>query len=162
MLSLNPGMLVWTWVTFIALAIVLWKLAWKPLLAAVESRENNISDAISKAENARKEAEKLLAEQQEKLAEAQDEMQKVIKEAKQIADRMRNDMIEQARGDAEKIKERAKADIEKEREAVITSLRKEVADIVVDTTSKLVGVVVDKARHQKIIDESISNFGQKN
>jgi len=162
MLSLNPGMLVWTWVTFIALAIVLWKLAWKPLLAAVESREKNISDAISKAENARKEAEKLLAEQQEKLAEAQNEMQKVIKEAKQIADKMRSDMIEQARADAEKIKERAKADIDKEREAVIASLRKEVADIVVDTTSKLVGVVVDKARHQKIIDESISNFGQKN
>ena len=46
--------------------------------------------------------------------------------------------------------------------AAIASLRKEVADIVVDTTSKLIGVVVDKARHQKIIDESISNFGQKN
>jgi len=100
MLSLNPGMLVWTWVTFVALAIVLWKLAWKPLLAAVESRENNISDAIKKAENAREEAEKLLTKQQEKLAEAQDEMQKVIKEAKQMADKTRNDMIEQAREDA--------------------------------------------------------------
>jgi F-type H+-transporting ATPase subunit b len=162
MLSLEPGMLIWTWVTFIFVALALWKFAWKPLLSAVEARENHISDSIKKSESARAEAEKLLAQQQEKLASAQKEIQNMMKEAKQLGEKMRSDMAEQARAEAEKIKERAKADIEKERQMVIASLKKEVADIVVDATSKLVGVVVDKTRHQKIIDESIAGFGRKN
>lgn len=162
LLKLEPGLVIWTWVTFIVLLFVLKKIAWKPLLNAVESREKIINDSLKKAEEARAEAESIMAEQQEKLASSQEEIQRMIKEAKQMADKMRSDMLEQARADAEKIKDRAKADIEKERETAIASLKIEVADIVVDATSKLVGVVVDKARHQKIIDESISSFGQKN
>ncbi len=162
MLQLEPGMLVWTWITFVAVLLVLWKVAWKPLLGAVESRENRINDSLQKAENAREEAEKLLAQQQEKLAAAQQEIQGMIKEARQTAEKMRADLMEQARTEAEKVKERARSDIEKERGMMMVSLKQEVADLVLETTSKLLGVAVDKARHQKIIDDSIAGFGQKN
>ena len=162
MLELNPGMMIWTWITFGALAFVLYRVAWKPLLSAVENREKHIHDSIQKAEDARAGAEKALAEQEKKLASAHEDIQKMLKESKEIAEKTRQSLIEQAREDASKLVERAKADIEKERQAVITSLKQEVADLVVDATSKLVGVVVDKSRHQQIIDESIANFGQKN
>lgn len=162
MLQLEPGMLVWTWITFVAVLLVLWKVAWKPLLGAVESRENRINDSLQKAENARAEAEKLLAQQQEKLAAAQQEIQAMIKEARQTAEKMRADLLEQARLEAEKVKQRARSDIEKERDMMLVSLKQEVADLVLETTAKLVGVAVDKARHQKIIDDSIAGFGQKN
>lgn len=162
MLQLEPGMLVWTWITFVAVLLVLWKVAWKPLLGAVESRENRINDSLQKAENARQEAEKLLAQQHEKLAVAQEEIQGMIKEARQTAEKMRNDLIEQARTDAEKVKERARSDIEKERDMMMVSLKKEIANLVLETTSKLLGVAVDKDRHQKMIDDSIASFGQKN
>lgn len=162
LLSLNPGMFLWTIITFVLVAIVLKKIAWKPILDAVEHREKTISEALSKAETAREEAEKLLAEQQKQLASAQEEMQKLIKEGKEMAEKTRQSIVDQAHQDAAKITQRAKEDIEKERQTVIASLKQEVADIVVDATSKLVGVVVDKSRHQKIIDESIAGFGQKN
>ncbi len=162
MLQLEPGMLVWTWITFVAVLLVLWKVAWKPLLGAVESRENRINDSLQKAENARQEAEKLLTQQQEKLAAAQQEIQGMIKEARQTAEKMRADLMEQARTEAEKVKERARSDIEKERGMMMVSLKQEVADLVLETTSKLLGVAVDKTRHQKIIDDSIAGFGQKN
>lgn len=162
MLQLEPGMLVWTWITFVAVLLVLWKVAWKPLLGAVESRENRINDSLQKAENARAEAEKLLAQQQEKLAAAQQEIQAMIKETRQTAEKMRADLLEQARLEAEKVKQRARSDIEKERDMMLVSLKQEVADLVLETTAKLVGVAVDKARHQKIIDDSIAGFGQKN
>ena len=45
---------------------------------------------------------------------------------------------------------------------IVASLKEEVADLVVETTTKLVGVVVDKSKHQQLIDDSISGFGQKN
>lgn len=162
MLQLERGMLVWTWITFIAVLLVLWKVAWKPLLGAVESRENRINDSLQKAENARAEAEKLLAQQQEKLAAAQQEIQAMIKEARQTAEKMRIDLIEQARAEAEKVKERARSDIEKERDMMMVSLKQEVADLVVETTAKLLGAAVDKTRHQKLLDDSIASFGQKN
>ncbi len=145
MLQLEPGMLVWTWITFVAVLLVLWKVAWKPLLGAVESRENRINDSLQKAENARQEAEKLLAQQQEKLAAAQQEIQGMIKEARQTAEKMRADLLEQARADAEKVKERARSDIEKERDMMMVSLKQEVADLVLETTSKLLGVAVRSA-----------------
>ena len=90
------------------------------------------------------------------------EPQKLVKEGKAVAEKMKNDIVEQARVEAQKIKERAKAGIEKERETVIAALKQEVADIVVEATSQLIGVAVDKARHQKIIDDSIAGFGRKN
>lgn len=162
LLSLNNGMIVWSWATFVVLMFVLYRIAWKPLLGAVESREHTISASLKRAEEAQAEAEKLLAEQQQKLADAQEEMQKLVKEGKSVAEKMKNDIIEQARVEAQKIKERAKADIEKERQSVIASLKQEVADIVVEATSQLIGVAVDKTRHQKIIDDSIAGFGRKN
>ncbi len=162
LLKLSPGMLIWSLVTFFLLLIVLRRIAWGPLLNAVEARENRIAESLEKAESAQKNAEKLLAEQQEKLAAAQEEMQQLVKEGKQVAEKMKNDIVEQARDEAQKIKERAKADIDRERETMIASLKAEVAEIVFDATSKLIGVVVDKDKHQKIIDDSIANMGQKN
>lgn len=162
LLQLKPGMLIWSLVTFFLLLIVLRRIAWGPLLNAVEARENRIAESLEKAESAQQNAEKLLAEQQEKLAAAQEEMQQLVKEGKQVAEKMKNDIVEQARDEAQKIKERAKADIDRERETMIASLKTEVAEIVFDATSKLIGVVVDKNKHQNIIDDSIANMGQKN
>lgn len=162
MLQLDPGMMIWTWVTFVALLIILRKIAWKPLLGAVEERERLIGESLRKAEEARTEAEKMIAEQKKKLAEAQDEMQKMLKESKQLADRKYGELVAKANQDAEKLVERARADISREREVVINSLRNEFAGLVVSATSRLIGVAVDKSKHQQLIDESIAAFGKKN
>lgn len=162
LLSLDTGMLVWLWVTFVGLAFILRKFAWGPLLKAVEDRENSIKDDLDRAESARADAEKLLAEHQQKLASAQEEMQQMMQDSKKMAEKMRNDIVQKANEEAQKLKERAKADLQNERDAAISALKKEVADLVVDATSKLVNVVVDKSKHQALIEESISQFGQKN
>ena len=162
LLSLNPGMVVWLWVTFILFAFLLRRVAWNPLMNAVQQREQNINDAIARAESARAEAEKVLAEQQEKLASAQEELQQMMKDGKAMAEKARADILADAQADAVKIRDRAKADMEREREAVVASLKKEVADIVVSATEKLIRASVDKSKHQSLIDESIREFGQKN
>lgn len=162
LLKLDPGIFIWTVITFVLVVLVLKRFAWKPILEAVENRERTIRESLRKAEEARAEAERLLAEQQKQLATAQEEMQRLIKEGKEMAEKTRQNLIVQAQEEAAKIKERAREDMEKERQTTIAALKQEVADIVVDATSKLVGVVVDKSQHQKIIDESIARFGQKN
>jgi len=94
MLQLEPGMMIWTWVTFIVLFIILAKVAWKPILSAVEQRENQIKDSMKKAQEARAEAEELLEKQQKMMTEAQEEIQSIEREKeaailelkKQVAD----------------------------------------------------------------------------
>ena len=62
MLDINPGLILWTIITFVLLLFILGKVAWKPLMNALQAREQSIRDALLKAEEARKESERLLAE----------------------------------------------------------------------------------------------------
>ena len=68
--DVKPGLIIWTWNTFIVVAVLLRKFAWGPLLSSVEGREKAIVDAIESAKRERAEAEKLLAEQKTATAHA--------------------------------------------------------------------------------------------
>ena len=158
MLQLEPGMMIWTWITFIVLFIVLTKIAWKPLLAMVEKRENTISDALKKAEDAQAEAQRLLEEQQKKLENAQNEMQQMMKENKSLAEKMKNDIVEKAKNEAKKMHDRALADIERETDAAILELKKQVADLTIQATSHLLQEKLDARKHSELIDNYISEL----
>ncbi len=160
MLKLEPGMLIWTWVTFFFLLWVLKKVAWKPLLSAVEEREKRIADSLKRAEEAREEAEKYLAEQQEKLAKAQDEVQKMLREGKELAEKMKEDLLAQAREEANKLVERARADISRERQQAILAIKGEIADLVIKATSKLINTTLDEKKHRELIDQYIQSLEQ--
>ena len=49
LLQLNPGLMIWTIVTFLVLLLVLRLVAWKPILAMLEARENKIRGDIDTA-----------------------------------------------------------------------------------------------------------------
>ncbi len=159
MLKLEPGMLIWTWVTFLFLLLVLRKLAWKPLLGAVEARERTIAASLKRANEAREEAERLLEEQQKRFAQTQEEIQALLKENKELAQKMRDEIIAQARADAGKLIERAKKDIEKERQMAMLALKEEVANMVVYATARLIQTQLDEQKHREIIDQYIESLG---
>jgi F-type H+-transporting ATPase subunit b len=158
MLQLEPGMMIWTWVTFIFLFILLSKIAWKPLLAMVEKRENTINDALKKAEEAQDEAQKILEEQQKKLESAQSEIQEMMKENKALAEKMKNEVIEKAKNEAQKLHDRAVADIERETDAALLDLRKQVADLTIHATSRLIQENLDDKKHSQLIDNYIKEL----
>jgi len=141
------------------LLLVLRKLAWKPLLGAVEERERTIAESLKRANQAREEAERLLEQQQKKFARTQEEIQAMLKETKELAQKMREEIIAQARADASKLIERAKQDIEKERQMAMQALKKEVANMVVYATARLIQSQLDEKKHREIIDQYIESFG---
>ena len=162
MLQLEPGMMIWTWVTFVVLFFVLAKVAWKPILAAVEEREKGIKDSIQRAEDAKNEAQRLLEEQEQKIAGAQEEIQKMISESKDLAEKMKSEIVEKARQEAQKLREKAHADIEREKDAAIIELKKQVADLSIGIASKLMQENLDVKKHHKIIDGYIDELDQLN
>lgn len=160
MLELEPGMLIWTWVTFIILLALLYKVAWKPLVRMIDERDQAIADALKKAEQSREEAQSLLAEQKEKMKQTHEEVKKIIENSKKTAEQTRKEIVGQAREEAEKIIERGKTDIERERRDAIGALKQDISSLVVGAVAKLVGISLDEPRHHEIIEDSIKKLGQ--
>lgn len=158
MLNLDPGMMIWGWVTFIVLLILLYKVAWKPILSTIDKRENTIQDSLDSAKNAQEEAEKLLSKHQEMIKSAEQEAQNLIRENKDLAEKSKQEILAQARNTAQNFIEKAKADIEKEKEAALLSLRTEVADLVISATRKIIGETLDEAKHRRMVDDFIRNI----
>ncbi len=162
MLKLEPGMIIWTWITFGVVLVLLKRYAWQPLLAMVEEREKKIAESLRRADEARDQAEALLEEQHQRLAQAQEEIEAMLKESRAMAEQTRNEILAKAREDANRMLERAKADIERERHAALMSLKKEVADLVVAATGRLIGMNLDEKKHRQLIDEYIQEIGKAN
>ena len=100
LVQLDPGLFIWTILTFLILFIVLAKFAWRPLLTALESRENTIKSSLEDAEKAKLELERLNTESEEIIAKARSEAQSIRTEAKATAEKIKADGMVQASEDA--------------------------------------------------------------
>lgn len=158
LLTLEPGMLVWTFVTFAVLLWVLKKIAWKPLLGALETRENTIREDLQKAEKARVDAELLLTEHRQLLERSETEARKILDEAKSTAESLKQGIIDSANEQARQMSEQAKAEIQREKDTALSQLREEVADLAVRAAGKILGEELDADKHRKLVNDFISNL----
>ncbi|MEO8166629.1 MAG: hypothetical protein ABI623_00190, partial [bacterium] len=91
MLEINPGLIFWTIVTFLAVLAILSKVAWKPLMLALTSREDGIRTALQQAENANAEAKVLLEENKRQLAQAEAQAQQAMREGREMGEKRYGD-----------------------------------------------------------------------
>lgn len=152
MLEPNPGLILWTAITFFVLLLLLRKFAWKPLLNALHSREEKISNSIERAERAKEEAERLLEENKENLQRADEQAQQVIKEGRAAAERIKNEILEKANASSRRMIEQAKDEIQREKEAALKELRREVVDLAIQAASKILGEELDERHHRKVVE----------
>ncbi len=155
MLDIDPGMILWTWITFGIVLALLSKLALKPILAAIENRENSIRDDIEKAQQQRDEAETLIAKHQKKMAAAEAEAQALLKESRKLGDKAREELLEKTRLESGKLLEKAKEEIEQQKESALASLRTEVADLAVGAAEKIILHNLDSDKQKAVVDEYI-------
>jgi F-type H+-transporting ATPase subunit b len=111
-MQVNPGLMIWTVVTFVILLTVLRFTAWKPLQASLDARERRIRDAVEGAERARQESEALLEQHRRMLDSAKDEARKIIEEGKADGLRLRHEITAQARTEVDEHKARARRELE--------------------------------------------------
>jgi F-type H+-transporting ATPase subunit b len=158
MLDLDPGMMIWTWITFFIVLGILSKLALKPMLNAISNREDQIRGDIENAKKQRDEAEELLNQHKELIASAESEAQKIIKENQQLAEKTKQSLIDAARNEADKIIENAKNEIDRQKESALSSLRAEVADLAIGAAEKIIIKKLDKSEHDNLINEYINSM----
>ena len=158
LLSPNGGVMLWTLLIFVALLFVLSKYAFKPLIAAVEAREEALEAAIASARNDRDAAARLLAEQQQLLDAARAEAQKFIADGRVTSEKLRASMLEETKVAQQELLERARRDIEGEKVRAITELRREAVDLALAGASKLIARNLDDASNRKLVEEFLASI----
>ena len=157
-LSVSPGLIIWTIVNFTVFALIIGRMAWKPLTTALSERERNIEESISRAEKASEEAARVMKENEVKMAKAQQEMSEIVRQGREEAQAK----VQAALQEAEKVKEQkmaeARAEIEREKQAAMQSLREEVSNLVVMATEKILKEKLDVGQQKKIVDTFIDEI----
>jgi F-type H+-transporting ATPase subunit b len=128
----------WQAVLFILLLLLLRKFAWKPILNAVNEREQGIKDALAAAEKAKLEMANLQADNEKLLQEARAERESMMKEAREIKTKMISDAKEEAQTEVNKTIAKAQSAIEAEKKAALSELRSTVAELSVEIAEKVV------------------------
>lgn len=158
LLSVNPGLIIWQLFIFVILLFILKKIAWKPLLSSLHSREQSIKDTIDQAEKLQKEAQDLIEQNRKNMAEANSNSMKIINDAKEMAGKMKDEIMAKAQEDSRKLIEQAKAEINQEKETAMSDLRNEVSDLAIKSAEKILKETLDEDRQKKIVNDFISQI----
>jgi F-type H+-transporting ATPase subunit b len=153
------GLVFWTTVSFLILLVLLRKFAWKPILSAVNDREESIEEAIQQAQKAREEMANLKADNERILNEARAERDHMLKEARDIRDNMINESKDVAKNEADKIMTSAREAIENEKKAALTELRNTVGTLAIEVAEKVLrDELTNTDKSKKLVDEFLSEI----
>jgi len=158
LLKPDAGLMVWTAVIFFLLLAILWWKAYPAILGAVEAREKALNDALESAKRDREAAAAALAEQQKKLEQTRDEAQKMIADGRAAGEKVRLDVVAQAKAEHDAMLERARAEIQAERDRAVLELRREAVELAVRGASKVLEKNLDDAANRKIVDDYLASI----
>lgn len=152
------GLFFWQILIFVGLILLLKKFAWKPILDAVNDREQGIKDALLSAENARQEMQNLQADNQRILNEARAERDAMLKEAREMKEQMIAESKNEAQAQGQKMIEQAKAAIESEKNAAMAELKSQVSTLSLSIAEKLLKEELSNKESQtKLVEKMLGD-----
>ncbi|MCK5353158.1 F0F1 ATP synthase subunit B [bacterium] len=155
----DPGLFLWTILTFLVLLVLLAKFAWKPLLALLDRREEMIRQSLDDAEKAKQELQRLQQESKEILSKARVEAQSILAQTRSEAEKLKGEIKQKAKAEADSILRDAEKQIQVETEKAIAVLKNEVVDLSLLVASKLIKRNLSKEDNQSLIEESLKQVG---
>jgi F-type H+-transporting ATPase subunit b len=158
LLSVNPGLIIWTIIIFVLLLLLLKKVAWGPLIKALHSREDSIRTSIENAEKQNKDAQELLEQNKKALSEANMQAQKVINEGREMAIKLRDEIISKANEDSRRIVEQAKQEIEQQKLTALQQIKEEISEIAIKAAEKILDETLDEKKQKKIVQDFINRI----
>jgi len=158
LLKVDPGLLLWTVITFFLLFLLLWKTAWKPIIEALDTRSKKVRGDIEDAEKARLESEKLLGEHVELMKNARQEAAGIIAKGKEEAEVVRGELLENAKKDAVSTVEKAKREIEIAKDTALSDIKNEVVNLSTEIASKVIGRNLNPDDQKSLVEEALSKI----
>ena len=151
-LGINLSGLVTQLISFLVLFAVLYLLLYKPLLRVMDQRSSRIKESLETAQQAREESARSQEDMQRQIEEARTEGQAMIGQAREVADRFREEELAKVRQEIEAERDRAQANIQRERDAAIEELRGEFAGLAIRAAERVVGRSLDESAHRDLIE----------
>ena len=157
----DPGLYIWTIATFLVLVALLAKFAWRPLLEALDRRQESIRKSLEDAQKARQELERLGVESQRILAAARTEAEQILSSTRSDANRFREELKQKAQTEAAGIVKNAERQIELETARALQQIRTEAVDLSVTIASKLLERNLSKADNDRLIEETFKQIEER-
>ena len=154
------GNIIWTLLTFLAVVFVLGKFAWRPILKALQSREEFIAKSIRDADEANKKAQQQFARYTEQLDKARAEAGAIVEEGRRDAEVVKREIHEKSRQEADAMIERARREVGVARDSAVRELYDLGARLATDVAGKIIAKELRPADHQRLIEESIAELGE--
>ena len=158
LVQVEPGLAIWTVLTFVALVLLLAKFAWRPLLRALDARQEAIRKSLEDAQKARQAAEDVNKNSEQILKQARADADAIVAASRAEAEKLREEMRQTARADAETIIRDAREQIEVETNRALRKIREEIADISVDIATKLIRRNCSREANIDLIEETLNQI----
>ncbi len=155
LVSPNPGLILWTAITFLILLFILKKYAWKPILKAVTDRENSIESALLKADAVREEMARLTNENEALLKQARAERDAILSEATKVKNQIIFEAKDAAQKEGAKMIDKARAEINNQKLIAIADVKNQVASLSLEIAEK---VLRKQFEDQKKQDELVKEL----
>jgi len=152
------GTIFWTTITFLLLAFLLGRYAWKPLLGALEQRERSIRANIDQAGKDRDEAESLLQQQRDLLMQARRERGEAVAAGQRDAERLKAEILDEARSQREQLLKQTETQIQAGMRQARSELRSVAADLAIQAAEKLLAKNLDDAAHRRLIEDYLADL----
>ena len=151
-------MVVWTWVTFAIVAVVLYKIAWKPILAALDAREQRIRSSLDDARRAKEELENIEETCNALKMEAANASKEIVAKARAAATEAASHVEAKSSEKIAIMYENAERDIDAMTNKVVADMRKDQADIIVNLASRLVASNLDTDSNRALTDKLLKEL----
>jgi F-type H+-transporting ATPase subunit b len=157
LVQLDPGLFVWTIITFLLLLTVLAKFAWKPLLNILKEREDFIKSSLNDAEKAQQELARLNAEGEAIINKARGEAQSILAQGKAAATKLKDETLNDAKEKANMVIADAEKQIQVQKEKAIAEIKGEVVNLSLSVAEKLIKKNLSADDNKALIDESLTH-----
>ncbi len=158
LISVVPGLMIWTLITFAIVFFVLRKLAFSRIQGMIDARRERIREALDEADRARDEARQLIDEHKQLISQAKAESEEILSEARRVGDAQRQRVLEEAQADLDRRLEENRKSIEAENQKLVEQIRREVVELTLVAAEKVTGKVLDADDQRRLIDEAVNEI----
>ena len=158
----DPGLFIWTVITFlVVLGILKWK-AWGPLLDALDEREKRIEESLNQAEKIIEDQAQSAKDNEKILVQAREEANQIIADAKDAGENLKNKLSEEGQEKYEALISNAKADIESAKDQALNDIKTMVVEIALEASEKIIKRNLNNEDNKNIIEKTVKSFQEKN
>ena len=160
-IGFNPWTALFTLLNMVLTFLILKKFLFKPVNKMIDDRQKEIDDLFADATQAKEQAETMREDYSRRLAEAKDTSAQIISEATQEANRRGDEIVRQARLDADALREKASSDIALERKKALNEVKNDISRIALDIAGKVVEKELDPKEHERLIEGFLRDMGDQ-